>query len=100
MEAGKDKMQQMSAVRQRSDTNASEMLNLFTKFEDLAVNYYSNDDPEKKILTHQKASDLPDNISATSDKAKNSYIDSYMWFKGEYLDVCGMYEALQGREAV
>ena len=66
----------------------------------MALHYYSNDDAEKRILTHSRASDLPENINATSDKAKNSHLDSYMWFKGEYLDVCGMYEALQGREAV
>lgn len=93
-------MQKMSIVRQRADKNANEMLDVFTKFEDIAVKYYSNDNPDKRILTHEKASDLPSDIIATSDKSKNSHLDSYMWFKGEYLDICGMYEALQGREAV
>ena len=60
----------------------------------MALKYYSNDEPDKRILTNTKASDLPENIAATSDKAKNSYLDSYMWFKGEFLDICGMYEAL------
>ena len=52
METAKNKMQKMSAVRQRADQNSNEMLTLFTQFEDLAVKYYSDDDPKKKILTH------------------------------------------------
>ena len=33
-------------------------------------------------------------------KVKNPYKDAYIWLKGEFLDVSGMYDCLQGRENV
>lgn len=70
------------------------------QFEDVGIAYYSEQDYNKRVLTHPNAGELPAKIEATSKKWKNPYTEAYLWLKGEYLDVQGMYEGLQGRESV
>ena len=52
------------------------------------------------MLTHPSCDDLKDKVQNHSKKTKNPYRDAYLWIKGEYLDVQGMYDCLQGREGV
>jgi hypothetical protein len=51
-------------------------------------------------LTHPNADDLEERIKTSATKWKNPYRDAYIWLKGELLDVQGMSNALDGREAV
>ena len=52
------------------------------------------------MLTNESNSDLKERVQKSEKKAKNPYRDAYIWMKGEYLDVQGMYDCLQGREGV
>jgi len=70
------------------------------KYEDIATAYYSDQDYNKRILTHPNCEDLKERVSANVKKTKNPYRDAYLWLKGEFLDVQGMYDSLQGREGV
>ena len=70
------------------------------KYEDVGIAYYSDQDYNKRSLTHPSAEDLKDRVDASAKKCKNPYKESYIWLKGEYLDVCGMYDGLQGIESV
>jgi hypothetical protein len=68
------------------------------KFEEVGIAYYSDQDYNKRILTHPNASELKAKIDESSGKWKNPYREAYYWLKGEYLDVKGMHDGLMGRE--
>lgn len=70
------------------------------KFEDIGIEYYGDQQSKKRILTHTSQSDLKERIEDGVKKLKNPYNEAYIWLKGEFMDVIGMYEALQGRESV
>ena len=75
-------------------------MNELIKYEDIGIAYYSDQDPNKKTLTHPDSDDIKERIEKSSRKWKNPYREAYLWLKGEFLDVSGMYDALQGREGV
>lgn len=75
-------------------------MNELIKYEDIGIAYYSDQDPSKKTLTHPDSEDIKERIEKSSRKWKNPYREAYLWLKGEFLDVSGMYDALQGREGV
>lgn len=70
------------------------------KYEDIGLAYYSDQDYNKRILTHPNCEDLKEKVHKNLVKTKNPYRDAYIWIKGEFLDVQGMYDAIQGREGV
>ena len=70
------------------------------KYEDIAIAYYADQDYNRRILTHPSAEDLKEKLATNLKKVKNPYKDAYIWLKGEFLDVSGMYDSLQGREGV
>ena len=70
------------------------------KYEEVGLAYYSDQDSGSRILTNASNAELKDKVQKTEKKAKNPYRDAYIWMKGEYLDVQGMYDCLQGREGV
>jgi hypothetical protein len=70
------------------------------KYEDIGIAYYSDQDYNKRILTHPNCEDLKNKVQKNLVKTKNPYRDSYIWIKGEFLDVQGMYDSIQGREGV
>lgn len=90
----------MSTVREKQDKAQGELLNTLMKYEDIGIAYYGDQNDEKRLLTHPSSSDLKERVEDSSSKWKNPYKDAYLWIKGEFLDVQGMYEALSGREQV
>ena len=70
------------------------------KYEDQNVDYYSESDLTKRILTHPSAGDMKEKMEMTHKSWKNPYRDSYIWLKGELLDIKGIADALSGREYV
>lgn len=76
------------------------MMGHLMKFEEVGIEYYADQDAEKKTLTHPSQSDLKERIEEGAKKLKNPYREAYIWLKGEFMDVNGMYEALQGRESL
>ena len=100
MHMQKKQLKQMSSIREKQDKAQGDMLINLMKYEDIGIAYYSDQDYNKRTLTHPSASDLKERIDASSTKWKNPYKDAYIWLKGEFLDVQGMYDGLMGRESV
>jgi len=96
----KKQLKQMSTIREKQDKAQGDMLLNLMKYEDIGVAYYSDQDYNKRTLTNPSASDLKERIDASATKWKNPYTDAYIWLKGEFLDVQGMYDGLMGRESV
>jgi hypothetical protein len=68
------------------------------KFEDDAVEYLSEQDRTKRILTNPASPDVPGDIVANINLWKRSFKDVWVWLKGETLEVRGMMDAMQGRD--
>lgn len=90
----------MSDVREKQDKAQGDLLLSLMKFEDIGIAYYSDNEDQKRILTHPQSTDLKERIEENSSKWKNPYKEAYLWVKGEFLDVQGMHETLLGREHV
>ena len=70
----------------------------FLKFEDDAVEYLSENDRSKRLLTNPANPDVPGDIVANINLWKRSFKDVWVWLKGECLEVKGMMDAMQGRD--
>lgn len=70
------------------------------KYEEIAVDYFSNCDVNKRTLTSPEAGDVKQKIMDTFAGVKNPYKDALVWVMGEQLDMKGMLDALNGRENV
>ena len=100
MEMQKKQLKVMVDVRTKQDKSQQDLIAHLMKYEDVGIAYYSDQDYNKRSLTHPSAEDLKDRVDASAKKWKNPYRESYIWLKGEFLDVQAMYEGLQGRESV
>jgi dGTP triphosphohydrolase len=70
-------------------------------YEDNNIEYYSESDMAKKILTNPaNGSEFTERYTTQWKQLRNPYKDAYYWLKGELLDLKGLNEALLGRETV
>ena len=100
MEEQKRQLKGMQTVREKQDKAQADLLQNLMKFEDVGMSYYSDQDYNKRVLTHPNADNLKERIESSTGKWKNPYKDAYIWLKGEVLDVTGMQNGLDGRESV
>jgi len=70
------------------------------KYEDQNIEFYSDSDLTKRILTHPSSGDMTERLDNTHKGWKNPYRDMYIWLKGELLDIHGVVDAIAGRESV
>ena len=88
----------MTNVREKHDKSLTELTTALMKFENVGISYYSQEDSNKRVLTHPNHSDFEKRVQQVQKKAKNPYKEAYLWMKGEYLDALGMFDCLYGRE--
>ena len=48
----------MTNVREKHDKGLSELTSILIKYENIGISYYSNEDYNKRILTHPNQSDF------------------------------------------
>ena len=53
----------------------------------MGLEYFSNFDESKRILTSTENLGLKDKLIAESKILRNPYRDSYLWIKGELMDM-------------
>lgn len=70
------------------------------KYEDQHVEYYSDADISKRIITHPSTGDMKEKIENTHKSWKNPFRDIYIWLKGELLDLKGIADAVTSIENV
>lgn len=56
-------------------------------YEDSAIEYFSENQIEKRILTHPKAGDLKERVADSITNYKNPFLETAIWIKGEMLDI-------------
>ena len=70
------------------------------KYEDDCIDYYAEQDRSKRVLTNPSQPDLPGEIVSNINGWKRSFMDVWVWLKGEMLEVKGMLDAMQGRDKI
>ena len=69
------------------------------KYEDNNLEYYSDSDLTKRIMTNPgSGGEFREKFDDASKLWKNPFREAYIWLKGELLDLKGLNEALLGRE--
>ena len=71
------------------------------RYEDNNLEYYSEQESSKRVLTHPESGvDLKEKTETTYKGLRNPFKEAYLLLKGELLDLKGMSDALHGRELV
>jgi hypothetical protein len=70
----------------------------FLKFEEDALDFFSDGDRTKRVLTNPSSIELPTTIVNNINDWKQSFKGVWIWLKGECLEIKGMMDAMKGRE--
>ena len=100
MEMQKKSLKQMQRIRTLHDQAHPTLIRTLMKFEETGLDFYTGNDQAARVLNHKNNGSLKERFDESSNKWKNPYHEAHIWLKGEFLDVKGMHEALQGRETV
>jgi sorting nexin-1/2 len=100
LEKQKKEFKEYAAAQDDSYGHYQRVYAAFIKFEETAVDYYADGDRALRIMTHPSAAELSTNIDETIKSWKNPFREAWLWIKGELLDVRGMMDAMNGRDAV
>ena len=90
----------MIKSRDEQDLLYKNIVSQLSKYEDNNLEYYTDSDLTKRVLTHPQIGDLKEKMDATYEGWKNPYRDAYIWLKGELIEIKGISDALYGREQV
>lgn len=63
------------------------MITIMMAYEDSALEYFSENRMEERILTHPKAGDLKERVQNALSSYKNPFAETAIWIKGEMLDI-------------
>jgi len=100
MEKSKNNVKEMKGHQDKLKDNYLRMYYAFMKYEDIAVDYYSDCDVSKRTMTHPGVGDIKQKVVDAFNQVHNPFADAYVWLKGEQLDMKGLLTALTGRENV
>jgi hypothetical protein len=84
----------------KSYDHYSSVYKQFMQFEDIAVEYFSDNKSDRRILTNVVAGDMNEKLTNTISCYKSPFAEASLWIKGEMLDIQGMIDAIKGRESV
>jgi len=90
MEKAKESMKEMTHHGDKQAVNYQRMYTSFMKYEDIALDYFTDGDTSKRFLTHPGAGDIVQKCKDAHDQIKNPFTDAYIWIRGEQLDMKGM----------
>lgn len=91
----------MISIRDESNDAYSQIVQQLVKYEDNNIEYYSESDVARRILTNPiSGTEYTDRYNLQSKTFRNPYKEAHIWLKGELLDLKGLNEALTGRENV
>ena len=97
MEKWKKDVHGMMKHQEALTSNYKAMIDQLIKYEELNIEYYSEADLTKRILTHPSSGDVAERIESSQGNWSSTFKDAYIWIKGELLDIRGMHDAIEGR---
>jgi hypothetical protein len=101
MEVQKQQLKRMIETREQQNTAYAQIVAAVTKYEDNNIEYYSESDVSRKIVTNPvTGTEFVDRYQNQIKSLKNPFKEGYYWLKGELLDLKGLQQAMAGRDAV
>ena len=101
MEIQKRQLKRMIQVREAQNASYKAIYATLTKYEEANVEYYAESDVTKKAITNPAFdADIKEKAETAFKGWRNPFRDSYIWLKGELMDLKGLNEALLGRDQV
>lgn len=73
MQEQKNALKKIRDVRSSHDTANRFISKHLIEYENVAMNFYSSDDPSEKRFTHEKNSDITERIDKVEKKISNPY---------------------------
>jgi len=95
----KDTINKMKETCDQEIKGHSESLVELLKFEEIANNYYSDQNDDAKVLSDPKH-ELQSKLLLNKDLIKNPFRDAFLWIKGELMDLEGMNHSYSGLESL
>lgn len=92
----RDKVKPMVMSRGEHNENFQTMINLMSHYEQGALLQYVDSDPDKLIMGNSLNPLYIDTSTDIIDKFKNSFLDVYLWVKGEIYDVQALHDSIEG----
>lgn len=83
-----------------SAAQIEEFYTVMQRYEDCAVEYFSQNEANARILTHSNQETFKDQLKTTVGGFKNPFHEAALWIRGEMLDIQGMLNAIKGRDNV
>ena len=84
----KRQMKKMMETRNEQDAAYVQIMSSLFKYEDSNVDYYSEQDVNKRILTNPDShTELKERVDITFKGLRNPYREAYIILKGELLDL-------------
>lgn len=83
----RDSMINSVKEHQKHAAQYKDLYNLMMAYEDSAIEYFSENRMEERVLTHPKAGDLKEKVANTVQAFKNPFLEAALWIKGEMLDI-------------
>jgi sorting nexin-1/2 len=100
MEKQKVQIKGMIKAADERQKITKEIIDSLIAFEDGNVDYYSNQNADKKLVNNPSNGDVKEKMEQTIASIRNPFKDTYIWLKGELLDLNGLNDSLIGRDAV
>jgi len=83
----------------QSIANNRVLMTLLDKYEDLNINCYTDNNPDKLVLNNQEQKQLKEQMEHMNDNQKNSFDQMYHWCKGEIYDIKAVVNAIAAKES-
>jgi hypothetical protein len=74
-------------------------MGLLDKYEDLNMNCYTENSPDKMVLNNPEHKQLKDQMEHMVDNQKNPFDEMYHWCKGEIYDIKSIMAAVQQKDS-
>jgi len=83
----------------QSIANNRVLMTLLDKYEDLNINCYTDNNPDKLVLNNQEQKQLKEQMEHMNDNQKNSFDQMYHWCKGEIYDIKAVVNAIAAKDS-
>lgn len=99
MKTMKKSLSNFRDVRMQSIANNRVLNTLLDKYEDLNINCYTENNPDKLVLNNPEQKQLKEQMEHMVDNQKNSFDQMYHWCKGEIYDIKAVVNAIAQKDA-
>lgn len=99
LKAFKKSLSNFRETKTQSIANSRVLCGLLDKYEDLNMNCYTENSPDKMVLNNPEYKQLKDSMEHMVDNQKNPFDEMYHWIKGEIYDIKAIQAAINQKDS-